>query len=175
MDVALVLDQVEDRAFDPSQGSAHDGLSADANVGSLIGTRHRQPDRSLHDARRLKVPLRPDNPGLSGIIQWCVECGRKYCGQSSKVSKTVNCSECVAPVGSSAPLPISGSSSLMSASASCGHSDARGRNVQNCQEPSSRFAFSKISLSAPPWPQVPRSKISAGCGEKYRTLLTFHP
>src|SRR6516162_4188100 len=92
MDGALVLAQVEDRAFDPSQGSAHDGLSADANVGSLIGTRHRQPDRSLHDARRLKVPLRPDNPGLSGIIQWCVECGRKYCGQSSKVSKTVSSS-----------------------------------------------------------------------------------
>ena len=54
MDVALVLDQVEDRAFDPSQGSAHDGLSADANLGSLIGRRHRQPDRFLHDARRLK-------------------------------------------------------------------------------------------------------------------------
>ena len=35
MDVALVLDQVEDRTFDPSQGSAHDGLNADANLGSL--------------------------------------------------------------------------------------------------------------------------------------------
>jgi hypothetical protein len=29
---------------------------------SLIGTRHCQPNRSLHDARRLKIPLRPDNP-----------------------------------------------------------------------------------------------------------------
>src|SRR6516164_578723 len=50
MDVALVLDQVENRAFDPSQASVHDRLSVDANLGSLIGTRHRQPDRSLHDA-----------------------------------------------------------------------------------------------------------------------------
>ena len=35
MDVALVLDQVENRAFDPSQASVHDGLSVDANLGSL--------------------------------------------------------------------------------------------------------------------------------------------
>ena len=50
MDVALVLDQVENRAFDPSQASVHDGLSVGANLGSVIGTRYRQPDRSLHDA-----------------------------------------------------------------------------------------------------------------------------
>jgi hypothetical protein len=50
MDVAFVLDQVENRAFDPSQASVHDGLSVDANLVSLIATRHRQPDRSLHDA-----------------------------------------------------------------------------------------------------------------------------
>jgi len=56
MDVALVLDQVEDRAFDPSQASLH------GNLGSLIGTRHRQRDRCLHDTHVLKIPLRPDNP-----------------------------------------------------------------------------------------------------------------
>jgi len=34
-----------------------------------------------------------------------VKCGQKYCGQSSKASKTVNCSERAASVGSSARLP----------------------------------------------------------------------
>src|SRR6516164_3073783 len=46
MNVALVLDQVEDRAFDPSQASVHGGLSVNANFGSLIGTRHHKADRS---------------------------------------------------------------------------------------------------------------------------------
>src|SRR6516162_1823193 len=46
MDVALVLDQVENRAFDPSQAPVHDGLSVDANLGSLIGTA-KCPKRSI--------------------------------------------------------------------------------------------------------------------------------
>src|SRR6516165_5810272 len=84
MDVALVLDQVENRAFDPSQASVHDGLSVDANLGSDIVN-----PIALFTTPTFDAPI---IPGLSGIVQWCVECGRKYCRQSGKVSKTVSSS-----------------------------------------------------------------------------------
>ena len=66
MDVALVLDQVENRAFDPSQASVHDRLSVDANLGSLIA----------HDIVNPIAPFTtptfgvPIISGLSGIVQW---------------------------------------------------------------------------------------------------------
>src|SRR6516165_5425403 len=58
MDVALVLDQVENRAFDPSQASVHDRLSVDANLGSLIGTA-KCPKRSVR-----QWPCRPSSVTL---------------------------------------------------------------------------------------------------------------
>ena len=55
MDVALVLDQVENRAFDPSQASVHDGLSVDANLGSL----NPRSKRYCSVVRRMQAEILP--------------------------------------------------------------------------------------------------------------------